>query len=166
MLKSPKVKEGAPIKHSKLGSGNPEVEDSFNIHSHLESNLSPLESAEILANYFSAISQEFEAIDEKNFTPDLREKPITADYNDVPIIEEHIVYKKILSAKKPNSSVPGDLPKKVVTTFAVELAKPGKLMYNAITRAGVYPRQWIIEYQMSNPKLHPPTCEDDLRNIS
>jgi hypothetical protein len=150
----------------KLGSGNPEVEDSFNIPSHLESNLSPSESAEILANYFSAISQEFEAIDEKNFTPDLREKLATADNNDVPILEEHIVYKKILSAKKPNSSVPGDLPKKIVTPFAVELAKPAKLIYNAVTQAGVYPRQWIIEYQMPIPKLHPPTCEDDLRNIS
>ena len=37
----------------------------------MESNLSPLESAEIFANYFSAISQEFEPIDEQNFPPDL-----------------------------------------------------------------------------------------------
>ena len=131
----------------------------------MEANLSPSESAEILADYFSAISQEFEPIDVENLTPDLREKLATHS-EDIPILEEYLVYKKIVAAKKPNSSVPGDLPKKVVTTFAVELSEPVTLIYNSITQAGVYPRQWIIEYQTPIPKVYPPTCEDDLRNIS
>ena len=28
------------------------------------------------------------------------------------------------------------------------------------------PRQWVKVYQIPIPKVHPPTCEDDLRNIS
>ena len=82
------------------------------------------------------------------------------------MIEEHQVYKRIMYAKKPLSSVPGDLPEKVVTTFAVELASPITTIFNAITLFGEYPRQWVVEYQTAIPKVSPPTCEDDLRNIS
>ena len=84
----------------------------------------------------------------------------------VPLLEEFQIHKKIISAKKPNSSVPGDLPKKVVTNFSVELAAPLKIIFNAITRTAEYPRTWIIEHQTPIPKQHPPTTEDDLRNIS
>ena len=55
--------------------------------------------------------QKFEPINQSKFTPE------TSRCN-----EEYNVYKKIVHAKKPNSSVPGDLPKKVVKAFDVELA--------------------------------------------
>ena len=71
-----------------------------------------------------------------------------------------------MSAKKPNSSVPGDLPKKVVTSFSVELCKPVTTIFNAATKLGEYPRPWVVEQQSPIPKILPPTCEDDLRNIS
>ena len=68
--------------------------------------------------------------------------------------------------KKPNSSVPGDLPKKVVNNFAVELSEPVSIIFNSISCSAEYPRQWVVEHQTPIPKVCPPACEDDLRNIS
>ena len=151
----------------KLGSGSASTNDdnSFQLPSHVESNYSPEESAEALADHFSKISQEFEPIDASKFSPALRNK-ILQPSESVPILEEYQVFRKIISSKKPNSSVPGDIPKKVVTSFAVELAKPVKNIFNAINLTAEYPRQWIIEYQTPIPKQNPPSCEDELRNIS
>ena len=59
--------------------------------------------------------------------------------------------------------VPGDLPRKIVKTFSVELAKPMEIIFNAISTKAEYPRQWIIEHQTPIPKTHPPSSEDQLR---
>ena len=150
----------------KLGDGNNNNNDHFEIPSHTDRNLSYKQSADVLAAYFSAISQEFEPLNPEKFTPDLKDKLATVNDETIPQLEEHIVYKKICSAKKPNSSVPGDLPKKIVINFAVELALPMTIIFNKITRSGLYPRQWVVEYQTPIPKLHPPASEDDIRNIS
>ena len=69
-------------------------------------------------------------------------------------------------AKKPNSVVPGDIPKKIVQEFACELSTPVTVIYNSILRTLQYPRQWVVEQQVPLPKVHPPSCEDELRNIS
>ena len=83
-----------------------------------------------------------------------------------PVLQEYEVYERIKTAKIPDSSVPGDLPKKVVISFAPELASPITKIFNAITSQGEYPRQWVIEQQTAIPKVYPPECEDQLRNIS
>ena len=67
---------------------------------------------------------------------------------------------KILSAKKPNSTVSGDLPKKIVKEFSVELSTPLEIIFNSITSNAEYPRQWIREYQTPIPKQYPPGSED------
>ena len=148
----------------KLGSGKND-DTNFEIPSHVEQNLSAEESAEVIADYFSSISQEFDPIDSSRFTPDLKEKLQLAN-EPTPIIEEYQVYRKILAAKKPNSSVPGDLPKKVVASFAVELSQPVKIIFNEIISSANYPRPWVVENQTPIPKVSPTTSEDDLRNIS
>ena len=88
------------------------------------------------------------------------------DLDSVPKISEYDVYQKICKSKKPQSIVPGDLPKKVVQEFSVELALPVSLIYNSILKHLEYPRQWVKEYQIPLPKVSPPSTEDDLRNIS
>ena len=149
----------------KLGTGTFETQQSFFIPSHVDANLSAQQSADILADHFSSISQEFEPIDPSRFTASLREK-LYRDNEETPVLEEHYIYRKIKAAKKPNSSVPGDLPKQVVKEFAVELSLPVTVIFNAITRTAEYPRQWVVEYQTPIPKLYPPLSVDDLRNIS
>ena len=76
------------------------------------------------------------------------------------------MYTKLSRAKKPNSSVPGDLPKKVIQQFAAMLAVPVRVIYDNITSSSVYPQQWKTEHQIPVPKVYPPLSEDDLRNIA
>ena len=65
-----------------------------------------------------------------------------------------------------NSTVPGDIPKKLKKEFLPELAKPASFIFNCITKSGTYPRQWKTEYVTPIPKINPPETEADLRNIS
>ena len=159
-------KRGSAYKAIRKLGENSSTDVCFSIPTHVEANLSDEQSAELLADYFSKISQEFTPINKNNFFPALRDKLANVDPKTIPILEEYQIYRKVSSAKKPNSTVPGDLPKKVVTTFSVELAEPLEIVFNTITRSGEYPRQWIIEHQTPIPKVHPPKSEDDLRNIS
>ena len=84
----------------------------------------------------------------------------------IPSLSVQDVCKRIRKAKKPNSSVPGDLPKKVVQSFPSELSVPISIIFNRIINTSVYPEQWKVEHQIPVPKTYPPESEDDLRNIS
>ena len=84
----------------------------------------------------------------------------------VPHLEEYQVYAKIYKAKKPNSTVPGDLPKKIVQEFSCELSTPVTVIFNSILRTLQYPRQWVVEYQIPLQKTYPASSLDELRNIA
>ena len=84
----------------------------------------------------------------------------------IPSLSEYQVYRKLRSAKKPNSSVPGDLPRKIIKHYATLLAEPACVIFNSITHTSVYPDQWKTEHQVPIPKCFPPSSEDDIRNIS
>ena len=76
------------------------------------------------------------------------------------------MYMKLKGCKKPTSTVPGDLPIKLIKELSPELSKPVAQIFNQITQSGVYPRQWVVEYQIVIPKVRPPLSEDDTRNIA
>ena len=143
-----------------------EAPNTFTLQSHVDRGLSARDSAEIIADHFATISQQYEPIILENFPPNIRQSLSQPNMSDVPYLEVHQVYNKIRKAKKPNSSVKGDLPKKIVQEFSCELAGPVTIIYNAILKTFQYPRQWVIEYQIPLPKNHPPANEDDLRNIA
>ena len=129
--------------------------------------MSPIQSAERLADYFSEISQEFSPICKDDFPPWIKDKlhrGITDKSK--PVLEEWQVFKKLQKSKKPNSLIPGDLPVKLVKEFTPELATPITRIYNRITQTAEYPRPWVVEYQLPIPKVHPPLSEDDTRNIA
>ena len=116
----------------------------FTLPSHAEDNLSPLQSAERLADYFSQISQEFEPICTEGFPPWIKEKLLAGKSDHTkPVLEEYEVYEKLVKSKKPNSLVPGDLPVQLVKSFTPELAVPITKINNRITETGEYPRQWV-----------------------
>jgi hypothetical protein len=140
--------------------------NSFTLPGHVDSNLSAQQSAEIIADHFAAISQNYDPISVSNFPPNLRQVLANPNMSAVPYLEEYEAFKKISKSKKPNSSVPGDLPKKIVQEFSCELSAPVTILYNSILRTFEYPRQWIIEHQIPLPKSHPPSSEDELRNIA
>ena len=61
---------------------------------------------------------------------DIQAKFSQINFSDIPQVDQHQVYMKILSAKKPNSSVPGDIPKRIIQEFAVELSAPATIIFN------------------------------------
>ena len=50
-----------------------------------------------------------------------------------------------MSANKPRSVVPNDLPKLITQQFAPELALPASRIINSIARTGNWPKQWKLE---------------------
>ena len=151
----------------KLETGNCDKNSAFTLPSHADENLSPLQSAERLADYFSEISQQFSPICPENFPPWIKQKLIDGKSDEAkPILEEWEVFEKLRKSKKPNSLVPGDLPVKLVKEFTPELSVPVTRIYNKITKTAEYPRQWVTEYQLAIPKAHPPLSEDETRNIA
>ena len=79
--------------------------NTFTLPSHVEKNLSPQESAELIADHFAAISQYYEPINIDRFPPNIRESLSNHCMSVVPVLEDHQVYKKICKGKKPNSAV-------------------------------------------------------------
>ena len=132
----------------------------FKLPKYSEKNLSPKQIAENLADYFCSISQEFDPICVEKFSPTIKQKLIESKSDlTKPVLEDWYVYNQLKKAKKPKSTIPGDLPVKIVKEFTPELAEPVAKIFNSITQTGEYPRQWVIEYQLAIPKVCPPESE-------
>ena len=141
--------------------------NSFILPSHADENLTPLQSAEKFADYFSLISQEFEPICPEKFPPKVQDILSVGKLDsEKPVLNEWEVYAKLKKCRKPNSIIPGDIPVKLVKEFSPELATPIKTIFNRITETAVYPHQWVIEYQTVIPKVQLPISEDETRNIA
>ena len=85
----------------------------------------------------------------------------------VPIIEDYQVYEAINSAKKPKSAgVPGDLPRKLIKEFPVELASPVASLFRSIMKTNKWPNKWAIEHGLALKKVRTPATESDVRIIS
>ena len=145
----------------KLGSVSGDVQNgTFEImkHSDKEDKL----VCEEIADYFSAISQEYSPIDRNNFPAHWSQ---TSYPNNAPILEEHEVYKLIKEAKTTKSPVPGDLPPKIVKEFGIELTVPTTMIFNAAIQESTFPTTYKKEYQVPIPKVPVPEDYDELRNL-
>jgi hypothetical protein len=109
-------------------------EGSFTLQSHLEDNLSSEESTERIAEYFASISQEFPPLNRDQLPEHVKAKldtPVTPD--ELPTIQDYVIYENIKRSKKPRSCVPGDVPRRIVQEFGPELATPaGKIFRNIV----------------------------------
>ena len=117
-------------------------EKTFSILSHVNENLTTEESVERIAQFFADISQEFAALNIEKLPADVQTK-LKSDIRsfDLPEVSDYEIYKVISQSKKPRSSVPGDIPRKLVQDFAPELAAPvGKIFRNIIS-TGHWPKQ-------------------------
>ena len=123
--------------------GDQSDEGNFTLISHLDANLTKEESIEKIAEHFSNISQEYLPLRVQSLPDAIQSKinqPVILE--DLPEISDHIVYEKIQHSKKPRSSVPGDLPRRLVQEFAPELAAPA----GNITKTGHWTKSWRVEY--------------------
>ena len=142
---------------------------SFTLPSFVRDQLTPQQEADKLADYFSAISQKVEPMVEEQFPPALRQAVQEGrSSSNRPVITQHQVYLKLLRIKKPNSSVPGDVPRTLVKEFPFEYAVPATKIFNQIIQTSVWPRQWVKEHVvvLTKCKTEPPKSENELRNIS
>ena len=142
-------------------------DNNFTLTSHQGQNLTAEQSIEQIAQHFANISQEFTPLNFNLLPPDVQGKinlP-TSEFN-VPEIQDHDVFQKIKKAKKPKSSVPGDLPRKIVQEFGPELASPAGMIFRNITKTGHWPKPWRLEYGTPLKKVTNPETEDQNRIIS
>ena len=141
-------------------------EGQFTILSHQAQNLTPEEGTEKILRYFTDISKEFLPLDIARLPVRVKVKLLDPTVS-VPKIEDYQVYNVIKSAKKPRSAgVPGDLPKKLVQEFPVELAKPIGLVFRSIMEQNKWPSTWAVEHGIALKKVPVPATESDLRVIS
>ena len=138
----------------------------FQLPGHVDQNYSSAQSAEIIAEHFSRISQEYSPLDITSLPPNVQACLSNNDQSLPPVLSVSDVKSRIIKAKKNNGLVPGDLPKKVVQACAGTLAYPVSIIYNQITQCAVFPSQWKVEHQIALPKVSPPESEDQLRNIA
>ena len=150
----------------KLGSSSGDCEDpGFTLPEHIELGLSSQQSSEAIAAHFSAISQEYPAL-KIDMLPE-RVQRILCQPNGTQIcnlIEPHEVCLNMKTAKKTKSTVPGDIPPKILKEFLPELAGPVSSIMNSISETGKYPKNWKKEYTTAIPKEIPPSSENS--NIS
>ena len=98
---------------------------SFTLPNHVSANLSPSQSAEVIADYFSIVSQEFTPLSLNKLPPNVQSymnQPQTGEI--IPHLLDYDVFQRIRRAKKPKSSVGGDIPVKIVKNFGVEISLP------------------------------------------
>ena len=86
--------------------------------------------------------------------------------NEIPLVKSNEVYSKILAAKKPNSSVPGDIPKRIIQEFSRDLVQPLTILINSSLKHLEYPNSWKLEYATPIGKITHPESNSDLRLIS
>ena len=133
----------------------------FNLLSHIEDNLSIEESTEKIAEHFSKISQQFSPLN-TNLLPENVQEKIRETGQELPEIQDYVVYEQIRKTRKPRSSVPGDLPRRIVQEFAPELAAPVAKILRNIVQSGEWPRSWRVEQGIPLKKVTNPAVEDDL----
>ena len=144
----------------------PGQQDSNSFHLPGHDEFTSSQSAEAIANYFSSISQEYAPLSLSTLPPRVREHLLKHDTSTMPQLSIASVKSRIVKAKKPMSTVPGDLPKKIVKMCADELAVPAKIIYQKVINTGEYPVKWKTEHQIAIPKCDDPKDESELRNIA
>ena len=118
------------------------------------------EQAELIADKFSQISQEYDELKDDDI--EIPEFGI----DDIPQFAEHEVRDVLLDMDAKKSSIKGDVPAKLFKYFGVELAKPVTNVVNSLLRQGIWPSIFKMEIVTPVPKVYPPKTVDELRNIS
>ena len=116
---------------------------------------SPSQAGDAIAEYFTKISDTFEPLAPSRSVEYTR-RPISLDD----------VKTKLRQAKKPNSSVPGDLLPRLMKRFHHLVATPAWFIFNSVFRCGEWPSKWKEETAVIIPKTSNPNQLSECRNIS
>ena len=122
--------------------------------------LSPKEQAELIADKFASVSQEYDKLENEDI-----DIPVF-DLNEIPVISEEDVKLALDSIDSNKSNVENDVPGKILKHFSNQLAKPVASILNTSIQQGCWPNILKLEIVTPVPKVFPPKEIDDLRNIS
>ena len=135
-------------------------EENHNIEELLGKN--DFDQREAIANHYATISQEYKSIK----TDDFKDFLGSHKNESPPNIGPYKIMKTIKKMNKNASTVPGDLPIKLIHRFADELTLPLCHIINSCLQDGVYPEIWKCEIITPVPKVQPPEKMEHLRKIA
>ena len=118
------------------------------------------EQAEIIAEKFSSIQNEYQPLK----TEDISVPPFSE--KDIPQFHPSQVWLHLTQLKTNKATVPGDFPAKLIKQFAAYLAEPLTDIINTSVRLGEYPQLYKFEICTPVPKSYPPQTTSQVRNIS
>ena len=122
--------------------------------------LTDQEQAEQIAETFSAIPNEYEALKaEKIDIPPFQD-------SEIPQFEPSQVWLLLCKLNTNKATVKGDFPVKLIKIFAAYLAEPLTDIFNTSIRRGEYPKLYKFEICTPVPKEYPVNNTSQLRNIS
>ena len=122
--------------------------------------LSPAEQAEKIADKFAEVSQQYDPLTDKDIQcPSILK-------GSVPTIYPGQVREYLKKIKTNISTVPGDIPSRLVKEFALELSYPLCDIIVTCIRKGQWPVLWKRELVTPIAKVYPPTDRSLLRKIS
>ena len=112
------------LKHVKRLTARPSDQpcSSFSLPQHVEDDLTALESSNKICEFVNAISQEYNPLNACTL-PERVQVKLANDPCSHPYIADHTVHDGLKKGKK-TSSVPGNLPVKILTEFLPELTAP------------------------------------------
>ena len=93
----------------------------FTIPDHAAKGLTAAQSADIIADSFAQISQEYPELKVENLPTRVIHKLQNINVHDIPNISEKQTYDKMMSAKLTMGGVPGDLPCQLTKTIGHHL---------------------------------------------
>lgn len=76
------------------------------------------------------------------------------------------VEKRIRQTKKPGSTVPGDIPPRLINRVAKVISEPVSKIFNSVPKCMIWPDLWRTEYQTIIPKKTNPSNLSEVRNLS
>ena len=124
------------------------------------SGYSDQEQANMIAEHYASISNQYDAITADDF-PEYQDKEFCP-----PSIEPWKVNKIIQSLNKKAATILGDIPMKIISEFSVELSTPLAHIYNDCLLNSIYPDIYKNESVTPVPKVFPPAKITELRKIS
>ena len=124
------------------------------------SHLTDQEQAELIAEKFSSIPNEYDALK----TEDISVPSLSSE--DIPQFHPAQVWQILAQLKTNKSTVSGDFPAKLIKHFAAYIAEPLSDIINTGIRRGEYPQLYKFEVCTPVPKCYPPRTTSEVRNIS
>ena len=137
----------------RLSGGNTET-STFLLPGH--EHLSNEEIADTFAAFFSEISNEFPPLNLEDLPKRVQNRLMCVDDFSIPQFKEDDILRKLMKMKIPNSSVPGDLPPKILRQVLIELTPPLTRLVNSCLRSGKFPDRYKVETCVVIPKVCPP----------